>query len=193
MVLVSNASTTYLYEFPEPIYSVTESHVHITPIKHLATDKEEGDVSRRKIWESLCRHHEGRISVLRFRNYYRPGLELVMFPPAKSGAGASVYNDIRYDYTIGSTRVLWSEEMENLRFFSRVHTTKHDDHVGYRRLGRKSAHDTTDETMIISSLSNHYGVDDLSWDEESGRICVITDEYEGDETNLKWLTVIDLI
>lgn len=194
MILISSASTTYLYEFPEPTHSVAESHSHIIPLKYLASDEGEGGASQPKIWNSLCKHHEGRISFVKDRgNRFQTQVDLIMLPPARSEAGASVSNEIMYGYTMGFTRVLWYEEMEDLRLFSRVHTTKPNKHMGYARLGRNSAHDPKDQTTIsISGYPSQRSVRNITWDEESGRICLLTEEYVGHEVILR-LAMIYLI
>lgn len=143
-------------------------------------------------------HHEGRISTI----VYRGSINLVMFSLARSGVGTPACDGVRtqYGYAIGSTRMLWNMYDGVLALHSRVYTTKPDEHAGYARLGRTSAHDPKDETRIITGELFIPGADtwegikvkDVNWDEESGRICVVT-EFTSSYEAYPIFLVIDLI
>jgi hypothetical protein len=67
--------------------------------------------------------------------------------------------------------------------------TKPDDHVGYMRLGRSGAPDPSHIALI--PLVGHFGdVHAISWDGDSGRICLVYTPPESETDNLM---MIDLL
>jgi len=75
----------------------------------------------------------------------------------------------------GSSRAIWvagkPPRVENLLLRGSTHHTKPDNYSGYLRLGRSRAPDPS--RIWVVSVGELGLVEDLSWDEQSGRICVV--------------------
>jgi hypothetical protein len=74
-----------------------------------------------------------------------------------------------------------------------THLTKPDAHPGYMRLGRSNAPDPSHiVSIVLPDNVNNPGtwIDNLSWDEESGRICLLVSSIEAVP---KTLVIIDLL
>jgi hypothetical protein len=84
-----------------------------------------------------------------------------------------------------------TEELQHIELLCFSAGTYHDASTGYLRLGRTRAPDPS-RSVSIQLLGYHGHVEDLSWDEESGRICA-TYNPAGEYSISSSLLMIDMI
>lgn len=70
-----------------------------------------------------------------------------------------------------------------------THFTKPDRHPGYMRLGRSKAPDPSHIVSIDIPTNYVPEIENLSWDEESGRICLLLSKVP----RSKYLMIVDLL
>lgn len=168
------------------------------------------------ISNALCPHHEGRQSVAGETGDDRSSL-LIVLPQAGAPLGAEfIRRPIRLcdmgpryatthplhlraflDETLVYSRAVWIEfrtQFEDpVELRSCAHATKLDSHMGYMRLGRVDAK-APDPARVVSIPivgHNEMRMESLSWDEESGRICLFRLDREAGNTQN--LLVVDLL
>jgi hypothetical protein len=171
MILVSAGLYLCLHRIPElrPVCDgSTDGPVVSMP---LATHFSGASVNDNPIWNMLCPHFDGRLATYTFSE---EDALLILPPPGESQDKCVRYVvdgpcSMGYSRAIGCMNFIDQQPME-LECFT--HYTRSDRHVGYRRLGRTEAPHPL-QTVTIPLLGQDGRVEDLSWDEESGRISVI--------------------
>lgn len=175
MILLSSLQGFYLYSIPELIPTPENGACSILPASPLATyDENVSETSSGRIWNSLCSHHVGRQSTLAFAEDYK--CRLVVLPPP----GQSSHNFVSHNFdtfiTNGPSRTVWLGECRdnsgNIVLGGSVHSTKPDDYFGYARLGRSKAPDPLGASRIPLNMQIEE-IEDMSWDEVSGRISLV--------------------
>jgi hypothetical protein len=174
MILLSASQRLYLYSIPElePIPAGGVSS--IVPAMPLAEyDETILEPCNRSIWSALCNHHSGRLSTLTFSLHGQ--CCLTVLPLVGRDSDTFVHHSLDTYISRGSSRAIWVEEnrprVENLLLRGSTHHTKPDNYSGYLRLGRSRAPDPS--RIWVVSVGELGLVEDLSWDEQSGRICVV--------------------
>lgn len=71
-----------------------------------------------------------------------------------------------------------------------AHMTKHDTHPGYMRFEHSKAPDPAHTTTLHIEDTPTANIHALTWDEESGHICMLSFDAESEE---KYLIAVDLI
>lgn len=80
---------------------------------------------------------------------------------------------------------------EPIKLTSCTHLTKAESHPGYVRLGRTKAPDPSRTTLIPLASGQNMIVEGISWDEQSGRICIQASCAE--DRQKKFLGIVDLL
>jgi hypothetical protein len=189
MILLSTLSGLYLYQTPEfmPLGSSIKSCSNLsTPIAihEFTKPKQEGKL----IWNALCPHLDGRFWCYIFSEV-EEALLISPLPGSDDDFVRHVFDgpcSTDSSRAIGCRDTVESHHIELLCFSA---GTYHDTSTGYLRLGRTQAPDPS-RSVSIPLLGYHGHVEDLSWDEESGRICAI---YNPAEAYLSSLLLIDMI
>ena len=70
------------------------------------------------------------------------------------------------------TRDIWDVPVTKMRFHSCVHSSRAPDHPGYLRLDSSEIADVKRTVEIVIPLDQR-SVDDLAWDESTGKICAV--------------------
>jgi hypothetical protein len=175
MVLLSSSQGLYLYRIPELVptpHNRACSTICATPIA--TYNKNLPGTSGERIWNSLCSHHVGRQSTLAFSDDYK--CRLVILPP--SGQNSNNFAKHNFDTFIshGPSRAVWLRECPdnsgNTVLGGSVHSTKPDNYFGYARLERSRAPDPLRASRIPLEMQIEE-IEDMSWDEESGRISIV--------------------
>lgn len=109
---------------------------------------------------------------------------------------AVIGHPITFRYALGPSRMLWAENRGGdsvIELYGCAHTTKDNEHPGYMRLGRVGPPDPSHKVSI--SLAGETGIiQDLSWDEGSGRICAVVSPSDNDDLQeTRSLLMIDLV
>lgn len=96
----------------------------------------------------------------------------------------------------GPSRAVWwddneLEEDESVNLKISTHFSMTDDHPGYMRMGLSRAPDHSKAHNL--SLKGQLGeVEDMSWNEESGRICMVCIPSSRNDSEPRSLVVVDL-
>ncbi|KIM86421.1 hypothetical protein PILCRDRAFT_4916 [Piloderma croceum F 1598] len=191
MILVSTLSSLDLYQTPEfmPLGSSIKSCSNLsTPIAiHDFTKPNQGKL----IWNALCPHLDGRFWCYIFSEVE----EALLISPLPGSDDDFVRHVFDGPCSTDSSRAIGCRdtvEFQHIELLCFSASTYHDASTGYMRLGRTQAPDPSRSVSI--QLLGYYGhVEDLSWDEESGRICAIynpVDEYYGSSSSLLMIDMI---
>lgn len=188
MLLVSTPSDLYLYQAPKlvPISPDIESHALVASPLAIYGPQRPND--GRMIWDTV--HHDGRIATY---TYSSDEESLLILPPPGGNEDDIVRYVLDGPCSMGNSRAvgcrLWvDQEPMELQCFT--HFTRPDNHFGYARLGLSKAPEPSHYTSI-SLVGQNGRVEDLTWDEESGRICLIFSPWH-DRTTREML-MIDMI
>ena len=175
MVLLSSSQGLYLYRIPELVPTPQNRACPIHRATPIATyDEYLSETSGEHIWNSLCSHHVGRQSTLAFSDDYK--CSLVILPP--SGQNSKNFAKHSFDTFIshGPSRAVWLRECTdnagNTVLGGSAHSTKPDNYFGYARLKRSKAPDPLHAPRIPLGMQIEE-IEDMSWDEESGRISIV--------------------
>ena len=171
MILVSHGPNLSLYRIPELIPAYNDRIHGPVVCTSISTYMQGAWVNDTLIWDMLCPSYDGRLPIYTWEG----DQDLLILP----SPGESQDKIVRYvvsgpcfmrtSHTIGCRDFVVQQPME-LECFS--HFARSYTHVGYMRLGRTEAPHPKHTASI--PLQNQDGrVEDLSWDEESGRISVI--------------------
>jgi len=171
MILVSTSSSLRLYQIPEflPVRSNIEHSNLATPLATHVIGKPNPD---KLIWNALCAHLDHRICTYIFSDEEEALLILPL--PGQSGDDI-VCHVFEGPCFMGSSRAIgcrkaFSTCPMEIQCFAPC--SRKDSHIGYVRLGRTQAPNPSRPVSV--QLPGYDGrVEDLSWDEESGRICLI--------------------
>jgi len=195
LILVSAPSCIHLYYIPELSAMPENSVPNIVPAIPLAKYVEWID-DFHFIWNTLCKHHSGRMSPQFFSD--TGPCFLVVFPSMGQSHSDTVTHLAGTHAAFGPTRVVWLKEtfqpVGRIKLESCVHFTKLDTHPGYMRLGRTKAPDPSRICHI--AIYGQFGpVQNISWDEESGKICIVCLPLPGEENinGHKVLLLVDLV
>ena len=195
LILVSAPSCIYLYKIPELSTMPENGVLNIVPATPLAKYEEwTVDYHHNFIWDTLCSHHSGRMSTLFFSE--SGSCLLAVLPSIGQSHSDAVTHMVGTHAAFGPTRAIWLKEslqpIERIKLESCVHFTKPDTHAGYLRLGRTRAPDPSRSCYI--PIGGQFGhVQDISWDEESGKICIVCLPLAGDEHSGKIMLLVDLV
>lgn len=174
MILVSHGSNLSLYRIPELIPAYDDRAHDPVVCTPLATHTQETSVNNTLIWDMLCPYYDGRLPIYTSLTSEDDQCLLILPSPGESQDKIVRYvvNGpcfMRNSHTIGIRDFVVQQPME-LQCFN--HFARSNTHFGYIRLGRTQAPHPTHTTWI--TLLGHDGrVEDLSWDEQSGRISVL--------------------
>ena len=190
MVLVSTLSCLYLYQTPKfmPLGSGIKSHLNLsTPIAiHDFRFPNQGKL----IWNALCPHFDGR-----FWCYIFPQAEVeeaLLISPLPGSDGDFIRHVFDGPCSADSSRAIGCQdtvELQHIKLLCYSVGTYHDASTGYLRLGRTKAPDPS-QSVSIQLPGYHGHVEDLEWDEESGRICAT---YNPAGEHSSSLLMIDMI
>jgi hypothetical protein len=182
MILVSTLLGFHFYRMPD---DASCSEV-APPLAVYAKGKSDHG---RTVWNGLCSHYDGRLETYTFTEE-----EALLILPSP---GQSEDDFVRYvidgSCSMGNSRTIGCKDfadMQPMELQSFTHFTRTDGNAGYVRLGRTKAPDPLRPTSV-PLLGQDGRVEDLSWDEESGRICVICSPF-GDR-NIRYMLVVDVI
>jgi hypothetical protein len=175
MVLLSSSQGLYLYRIPELVPTLQNRTCSIIRATPIATyDKNLSETPGGCIWNSLCGHHVGRQSTLAFSDDYK--CRLVILPPSGQNSNNFVKHNFDTFISHGPSRAVWLGECPdnagNTVLGGSVHSTKPDNYFGYARLERSKAPDPLRATRIPLGIQIEE-IEDMSWDEESGRISIV--------------------
>lgn len=189
MIIVSTPLRLLLYPILE-LSPVREGYKPLAvPVTPLATYAENVSGGSNSIWNTLCSHHSGRLSTMTYSQ--DGGCALVVLPPTgQSESDAVVHCPVNFPIARCATRSIWrrGDGAESTKLNSCVHFTNPGNQYGYMRLGRSRPPDPSHVSCI--SLNDTDGViEDISWDEESGRICLV--RFDGPDN--RCLSIIDLL
>lgn len=129
------------------------------------------DAEGTAVRKALCDHHKGSVSA-----YCNTDQEaLVIIPPPGQPDEKVVSHLLEGSCCRCASRTIMCHdytELQPIEVQCFAHYVRPDDHPGYIRLGHTEAPDPA-RSMTIT-LSDHNGqTEDLSWDEESGRVCML--------------------
>lgn len=180
MLLVSSGSYLSLYRIPElrPVHDDSSSDP-VDTVRLAAQYPCADAVDDNQIWDMLCPHFDGRIASYTFSEEDA----LIILPPPGESADECVRYVVDGPCSMGYSRAIGSTEwidQQPMRLECFNHYTRSDGHAGYRRLGHSAPHPL--HTVSISLLGQDGRADDLSWDEESGRISVIFSPFDNRES-----------
>jgi hypothetical protein len=186
MILVSASFGMFLFEIPQ-LQPATESDLS-HPVSVIPLIANGQDVAIRS---ALCRHHDGCVSAYAFAEHQEA---LVILPPLDSLSQKAVRYTLQGSscYRNASRAIMCHDHQGKgpITFECFTHFTRSDGHVGYLRLGRTKALDPS--LSVTISLTGHNGrMEDVSWDEESGRVCVIYTPL--DVYNDRVMLLVDLL
>jgi hypothetical protein len=188
MILVSTPLGLHLYRIPD-FGSDASSHSDIAhPLAvYIQGKSEESD---KTVWDSLCLHYDGRLATYTFTEEEEA---LLILPCPGQSEDEFVRHVIDGPCSMGNSRAIGCKDfvdMQPMELQGFTHFTSHNRHVGYVRLERIKAPDPS-RPVLVSLPGQDGRVEDLSWDEESGRICVIFSPF-GDRSTRNML-MVDLI
>jgi len=187
MILVSTLLGLHLYRIPD-VASNDASRSEVMP--PLAVYMQGKPDNGKAIWNAMCSHSDGRISTYTFDE--EEDALLVLPNPGQSSADFVRYV-IHGPCSMGNSRAVACKDfidMQPMELQILTHFTRMDSHNGYVRLGHTKAPDPT-QSVPIALLGQDGRAEDLSWDEESGRICVIFSPF-GDRA-IRYMLIVDLI
>jgi hypothetical protein len=189
--LVSTALNLRLYQIPEmgPICDHRTFHPEVTaPIAIHA----KGTLGHGKlIWDALCDHQDGRFAIYTWLTTEE--LLVQILPAPGQSQGSIVCYNIDGPCAGGTSRIIGCKEfvdMQPMELCCYAHFMRPDMCVGYVRLGRTKAFDPS-HSVLIPLLGHDGRAEDLHWDEESGRLCVLFSP-DGDR-NAKALLMVDMV
>jgi hypothetical protein len=167
MILVSASFGMFLFEIPQLKPASEGGFSNPVSVAPLVANGQ--DVSIRN---ALCRHHDGCVSAYAFAEHQEA---LVILPPLENLSQKAVRYTLQGSCYRNASRAIMCHDHLGLGPITVqcfTHFTRSDGHVGYLRLGRTKALDPSRPVTI--SLAGHNGhMEDVSWDEESGRVCII--------------------
>jgi hypothetical protein len=144
----------------------------------------------RSISDALYPLHDGQLATFTLSQ----GRESTFILPS---LGSSNQIFVRHAFdgpcSIGNSRAIGCNEfidMKPVELRCFTHYTRRNDHNGYVRLGRTEAPDTS-RSVSIQLLAWDGRLEDVSWDEESGRICVIFSP--SDDRGSRGLLMVDMV
>jgi len=184
MILVSHFSSLSLYRIPELRPACNDGTFNPAVSIPLATHSHDTPVNEKLIWNTLCPHFDGHLATYTFSE---EDAVLILPSPGQSKDEFVRYVingpcSMGYSRAIGCRDFIDLEPME-LQCFTQF--TRSDGHPGYKRLGRTEAPRPT-HVVSIPLLGQDGRPEDISWDEESGRISVLFSP-RGDRTTRKLL------
>jgi len=190
MILLSAPESLYLYAIPELSQTLENG---VSPIRSATplAEHHEGlhDPSGKSIQDALCTHHEGRRSTLTFSADYK--CCLVVLPSPGQNSDTLVEHTVGAYISHGPSRTIWLEnccdDTGNVVLGGSTHCTKPDNYSGYARLGRSGAPDTS-RTWHVPLGIQLGDVEDLSWDELSGKVSIVS-SLDGERS----LVLVDLV
>jgi hypothetical protein len=171
-----------------------KSHSNLaTPIaSHIFGKPNDG----RLIWNALCPHLDGRMWTYTFSETENAEIEEALLISPLPGQ-FDKHDFIRHIFdgpcAMGSTRAIgykYAVELRPIELHCFSPGTYHIMSAGYVRLGRIQA--SNPECSVSIPLPGYEGhIEDLAWDEESGRICAIY--RPADDPTRRDLLMIDMI
>lgn len=164
------------------------------PIALPAASSIKGRLSHeRSISDELSLVYDGRVATFIYADH-EEGLSILPSPCKPNEQ--PILRTFDGPCSMGSSRSIGyhgQTEMQPLELRCLAHLTRRDDHPGYVRLERTVAPDPSQSVII--DLKNETGIiEDLSWDEGSGKLCMIyTPDVSEGNTSPRWLLVVNLI
>lgn len=190
LIAITTQDHFYLFRIPEMKPVHTSHPPHIAQANPLSIHAPE---YRNDIWNALCCHHDGRIAMASTSD--SADFFLVIWPPAGQSEGTFV-SHLLWQFDMNPSRVIWVRNYqfsEAIELYICTHFTRSDRNIGYMRLGRSQAPHPSHVASIRIPLTGQTGViKDLSWDEESGRICVLFESSRDHGPQRRHLMAIDL-
>ena len=191
MIIISLVERILLYAIPELGPAHEDPTSHVVTVTPLAVHEESGTQKQNVLWDSFCAHHMG--DRLFTAGATEKGFDLIILPPAGQREGV-IHRHALGAGDFGPSRVIWSNAniwTSGLDLFSCTHFTRHDNHVGYMRLGRSRSSDPS----RISCIPIDEGGDilDLAWDEQSGLLFLLVTLWEDHEEEIRRLIMVELI
>jgi hypothetical protein len=186
MILVSASFGMFLFKIPELKPAGEDRSSHAVSVRPLVANGQ--DMSIRN---ALCNHHDGCVSVYAYAEHQEA---FVILP----SVGDSEYKATRHIlhgscYRNASRAIMCHDHLgvDPITIQCFTHFTRFNGHVGYVRLGRTKALDPSRSATI--SLAGHNGrMEDVSWDEESGRVCIVYTPL-GVYDDLRVMLLVDLL
>jgi len=186
MFVVSSALGLRLYKIPElgPTCEDGASNVqYVTPLANEGFGQ--------SIRRFLCAHHDGHVSAYSssFGNE-----ALIVLPPLAQAGDKMLVHWIDGPCSRTASRAILCKDycdMEPIKLQSLVHCTRPGTHAGYTRLGQSYAPDPS-RCSSISLMGYNGCTEDLSWDPESGRICVLF-TLPGESGRCRNMAVVDVL
>ncbi|KAF7979584.1 hypothetical protein HWV62_41882 [Athelia sp. TMB] len=186
-----------LYQIPQ--FDLDEG---LTPLKQAPSPFQVYDIDEAVDMASFhwrspsCEHcHDGRYHTTDFHS----ALTICrVLPNPYDKDGEVLQHKMSSKFAQGLSRMLWHETSgrwdmppPKMRFHSCVHSSRAPDHPGYLRLEISEKVDVTRIATIVTPLDQSF-VDDLAWDESTGKICAVIPVQLDGEHHIKIVT-IDLL
>jgi hypothetical protein len=190
MFIASVSSKLFLYAIPDlqPVreYCATRP-IYATPFSVYDSKSQDN----KPIWNELCSHHEGKRSVSAESD--EGGSRLIVLPETGQPEPTFVIQSREYR-DMGPSRAISvapsaDDDLAMIELQISTHFTKPDRHPGYMRLGRSKAPDPSHIVSIDIPTNYVPEIENLSWDEESGRICLLLSKVP----RSKYLMIVDLL
>lgn len=194
LVVLSTPQQFFLFAIPElePIVEhKLASRAFATPFATYGLDKHDD------VWNRLCCNQEGRLAVATAAELdfsVSDDMFLVIWPPAGQPEDKFIRHRL-WQFDMNPSRGIFVKHYHfsgSIELNICTHFSKHDDHPGYMRLGTSEAPDPSRVVNIPLDGQSGY-IKDLSWDEESGRICVLIWSPDQDEVSDRRLLIVDLL
>lgn len=198
MIVVSVHHKLLLYSLPSLHPATQLEGTHSQVIKPVAVYAESESANQSEIWNTYCSHHEGiRVATAGERN---TGYELLILPRHDEKRDAIVRHPTSIS-KFGTSHVIWESpfgSLPSLDCYKTLHTCSQfiqaNNHVGYIRLGLSNAPDPS----RINSISFDWesgDIDDMVWDQDSGRIIILSNGEESESVDgaESELIIVDLV
>lgn len=189
MIIISTPLDAYIYRLP-PLPSKAEGEpatsLFLSPIT---------TTRNQAFRDVLCEHHDGSVSAYAFTLDGEDSL--CILPPPGQVAGKTIWHPLHGSCARNASRAILCRDHVDLKpieFQCVPHFTRCADHIGYARLGRARSPDLSQVATI--SLPGWNGqIADISWCEETARICVLCDPLEDEDSSefFRKLIFIDLL
>lgn len=188
LLLVSTSTGIHIYKIPPlqrmPANGHRSDPISISPLAMGAPGK--------RLRDALCAHHDGYLSAYAFTDG-EDSLCILPPPGDPDPESNTVWYKLSGSCARNASRAILCQDYVDLApitFECLTHFTRPGDCAGYARLGREGAPDPRVGVSIC--LPGYEGrTQDLSWDEESGCICVLYNPVDDPES--RRLLYIDLI
>lgn len=192
MILVSTTRGLHLYRAPQiDSDDGINACIGTATLQPIAAYLKDEPSTGKQIWDSLCpQHHDGHVATYTFTDLEDA---LLILPGPGQTSEAFVRYVIDGPCSMGNSRAIGCRDfvdMQPMTLQTFTHFTRHHRHPGYMRFGRTSA-PSPSLTTSIPLVGWDGRTEDLSWDEQSGKICVISSPFEDRST--RNMLLVDMI